>query len=248
MITWLSENWWWIVSAWILIIPILILWLNSRRKAHKKTGKFDIYAEEYDDEVGSTNISYRKKSKLDYHLSADQPEWHELLKEELRRLPFGKIIFNPPDVMKVGVKNRIETRITRDADINLLTSLKGHGIPKIEELRISELMKVRLSGSDFNIIHHNEEEQVIEEAGFTEWAWDATPRRSGKKALHLHVTLRIRLPYGVEKKDHPVLDRDIVVKVNPAYTVKIFIVSYWKWIVTALILPLIGLVWKLLTK
>ena len=180
--------------------------------------------------------------------SIELPEWHKLLQEELNRLSIGKIVFNPPDVMKVGVKDRIETRITGDIKANLQTSLKGRGIPKTEELKISALMKVQLSGSDFNIIHLNEEEQVIEEIGFTEWAWDVTPQRSGKKVLHLHVTLRIRLPHGEERKDHPVLDREIVVKVNPAYSVKTFIVSYWKWIVTALILPLIGLVWKIYTK
>ena len=180
--------------------------------------------------------------------SVIQPEWYEVLQEELNRLPIGKIVFNPPDVMRLGVKDRIETRISRDINANLLTSLKGRGIPKSEDLKISELMKVRLSGSDFHIVPLNEEEQVIEKIGLTEWAWDVTPKKSGKKVLHLHVTLRIRLPFGEERKDHPVLDREIVVKVNPAYSVKIFLISYWKWIVTALILPLIGLAWKIYTN
>jgi len=51
-----------------------------------------------------------------------------------------------------------------------------------------------------------------------------------------------------KKKDHPVLDKEIVVKVNPTYSIKKFIISYWKWIVTALILPLIGWVWGIYTK
>ena len=150
--------------------------------------------------------------------------------------------------MKLGVKDRIETRISRDINANLSASLKGRGIPESEELKISELMKVRLSGSDFNIVSLNEEEQIIGKTGFTEWAWDVKPWKSGKKILHLHVTLRIRLPFGEERKDYPVLDREIVVKVNPAYSVKIFLISYWKWVITALLLPLIGLAWKLYTN
>ena len=174
----------------------------------------------------------------------EKPEWYEVLKEELDRLPVGKVVFNPPDTMKVGVKERVETRISRDVDADLMASLKGRGLPQIEELRISELMKVRVSGSDFDITQLNEEEQFIGMEGFTEWAWDILPKKSGKKVLHLHVTLRIRLPFGEERKDHPVLDREVIVKVNPVYSAGIFVSAYWKWMATALILPLIGLIWK----
>ena len=57
--------------------------------------------------------------------------------------------------------------------------------------------------------------------GFTEWGWDVTPKKSGNNILHLHVTLRIRLPFGEERKDHPVIDKKVIVKVNlPKETVK----------------------------
>jgi len=163
-------------------------------------------------------------------------------------LPFGRILFNPPDTMRVGKKQRIETRVSRDADADLTKSLKGRGLPQIEELKISELMTVRLSGDDFDIVSLNEEKQIIEQIEYTEWAWDVTPQKSGKKTMHLHVTLSIILPFGEERKDHPVLDREITVQVNPVYSVKVFIIAYWKWIVTALILPLIGWVWKTYMK
>jgi len=90
--------------------------------------------------------------------SAQRPEWLTILQEELKRLPIGKILFNPPEVMKLGVEDRVEARISRDINTNLRASLKGRGTPKTEEIKISELMKVRLSGSDFNIIPLNEEE------------------------------------------------------------------------------------------
>jgi len=176
--------------------------------------------------------------------SADKPEWYEVLEEELKRFPIGKVVFNPPDTMKVGVRERLEVRISRDSNTNLVTALKGQGIAQIENIKVSELMKVRVSGSDFNIIQLNEEEQFVSSQEFTEWAWDITPKTSGKKVLYLHVTLRIKLPFGEEKKDHPVLDKKINVKINPVYSAGIFISIYWKWIATVLILPLVGLIWK----
>lgn len=268
MLSLLYDYFWWIVGgATVIIVYVILIWLWKRQyqSFYRSRTRYSKYYEMSDmmhkdninasrDIIIGEQVSSYNSTKIiidkdqDVVHSKGKPEWYEILQEELKRLPIGKIVFNPPDVMKLGVKDRIEARITKNIQENLLESLKGRGIPKSEQLKISELVKVRLSGNDFNIIKLNEEEQIIENTGFTEWAWDVTPKKSGKKTLHLHVTLRIRLPFGEERKDHPVLDREIVVKVNPTYSVKIFFVSYWKWVVTALILPLIGLAWKLYTK
>lgn len=56
--------------------------------------------------------------------------------------------------------------------------------------------------------------------------------------------MRLRLQHGEEKKDHPVMDKEIIVNVNPAYSVKTFILQHWKWFASAIILPIIGLAWK----
>ena len=178
----------------------------------------------------------------------EKPLLSEALQKALDGLQVGQVVYNPPDTMRVGVKERVETRISIDKDADLIISLKGRGDPKSEEMIINELMKVRLSGDDFSIIPLNEEEQIIAAKGFTEWAWNVTPTRSGEKTLHLHITLRLKMDHTEEKKDHPVLDREIVVKVNLVYSIKSFILKYWKWIVTALILPLIGWIWKTYIK
>jgi len=43
-----------------------------------------------------------------------------------------------------------------------------------------------------------------------------------------------------KKKDYPVFDRRIEVKVNLPYTINKYIKSYWQWIITAVLLPIIG--------
>jgi len=260
MLSWLYDHLWWVIGGTAIIaIAVVLIWVWRIRYRYRLRPQHSQMSECLGYVIAGRDIFIKKEMNSDIaciiidedqdirHFD-DKPEWYDVLQEELSRFPMGKIVFNPPSVMKLGVKDRIEARITRDIKKNLLESLKGRGIPQSEQLKISELMKVRLSGHDFNIIKLNEEEQIIDKTDFTEWAWDVIPKKSGKKTLHLHVTLRIRLPFGEERKDHPVFDKEIVVKVNPTYSVKIFIVSYWKWIVTALILPLIGLAWKLYTK
>lgn len=69
------------------------------------------------------------------------------------------------------------------------------------------------------------------------------PVKAGAQTLYLHVTVRIRLPYGEEHKDHPVLDRTIQVQVNSLYSLKQWFVAHWQSIIGTLMIPLIGWLW-----
>jgi len=228
----------------VLIIILSVIWFgNSMRLLFKRLNNIFSFA---------VRRIYYSKRKYNFHsimccrnviLSPDfeeEPEWLQILKKELDRLPLGQMVFNPPSEMKQGKKERLTLRISRDTNFNILDALKGNGIPKVEEIKISEFMKVRLNGENFEITQLNEEQQIVGYNEYTEWAWDVLPKKFGKLVLHLKVTLRIRLPFGEEVKDHPIIDREVKVKVGIVYSLKIFIAKNWKWIITALIIPIIG--------
>jgi hypothetical protein len=42
------------------------------------------------------------------------PSTQEIVAEELKKLSIGRILFNPPEKMKVGVKERVEVHITQN--------------------------------------------------------------------------------------------------------------------------------------
>jgi len=168
----------------------------------------------------------------------------DILREELDKLPLGKILFNPPTVMKVGKVERVEVRIAQNLEEDLTYALKGRGVPHIESVPVGSFMSVRLSGDDFEILPLNAEQQIITENTFTQWAWDVRPLKSGQRSLHLSVTVRVIIPdVGEEAKDHPVIDRVINVKINPIYSAGKLLQSQWKWLATTTIIPLI--LWRL---
>jgi hypothetical protein len=173
--------------------------------------------------------------------------WREILQEEIEQLQVGQIAFNPPAIMKVGKPDRVEVRITRERNSDFVSTMKGRGHPQIEEIQVYEFMRVDLSGDDFTILSLNELDQLVTSSGFTEWAWTVTPNKRGQKVLHLHVSLKIKLPDSEKAKDHPVIDKEIDVKVNPAYSGKRFVKENWKWLITALVIPLLGVIWKALS-
>lgn len=164
------------------------------------------------------------------------PVLNKKFDEAISQLSIGKILFNPPEEMKVGIKERIEVRISQDIKTDLTKRLKGKGIPRVNEIIVGAVMKVKLSGDTFKIEPLSEEEQLISSSGYTQWEWDVTPLKSGNRLIHLSVSVSIYLDkYGEKTKSLPVLERGIYVKVNLRYNFLSFIKKYWPWIVTTII-------------
>ncbi len=166
------------------------------------------------------------------------------IEAELERLAPGRMLFNPPETMTVGQTERVEVRITREllgldppATDPLTEDLQGSGPPEIEPVQVGTFMRARLLGDNFTITPLNNAEQAVGRTGFTEWAWDVTPRRSGEQRLHLAVTVQLRAEGGVEAvRDFPVREKVVTVAVNPGYTLASLGRGYWPYLLGGLIL------------
>jgi hypothetical protein len=88
----------------------------------------------------------------------------------------------------------------------------------------------------------NSIDQVVPDNGFAEWAWCVIPLKSGAHKLYIQVSAKIILPFGKESVDHPIIDKEIQVNVNPVYSLKCFVKNYWRWIISAIIIPFLGYV------
>ena len=175
-----------------------------------------------------------------------EPDLTQIVEDELNSLAKGQILFNPPQEMKVGVKERVEVRIAKTITEDLNVGLKGHGVPIIEEIRVGTFMRARLKGDNFNIEALSEKDQLVTGEGFTQWNYNVTPLKSGIQSLSLTVTVRIKLPGNVEEtKEIEVFDREISIHVNISYTLKKFIENYWWGIITLIIVPIVLLIIKI---
>jgi hypothetical protein len=173
----------------------------------------------------------------------------EIVARELAQLETGRILYNPPDEMRVAETERVEARITRDMGIPLNEGLSGSGTPREEEIPVTTFMTVRLTGNNFDILPLSSNEQVVAGDLPTSWAWDVTPRASGEQRLMLIVTARVKLAgYPDEQKDLTVIERPIAVQVNPVYSARAFVSENREWIVSAVLIPLLltagGWVWQ----
>ena len=185
-------------------------------------------------EIKENNLKYRGKIGVKRRIPLGDGGF--CVDSALKELSIGKILFNPRKEMKVGVKERVVVRLTQNLTEDLTKGLKGRGQPQIEEIKVGTFMMAKLTGDNFYIKSLSTEEQVVGEEGFTEWSWHVTPLKSGIQELHLTVTVRVLIPGQDEQKiDWDVMDKRISVKVNPSYTIKRFIESYWQWIAGTII-------------
>lgn len=171
-----------------------------------------------------------------------------VVQQELTKLAAGSIVYNPPAEMTVAKTERIEVRICMDAAAPIVEGLQGPGTPRVESIPVSYFMKVRLVGEDFAISAFSSDEQIVPAEGFSEWAWDVTPTRSGDRSLTIVVTARVKMADAQGEKDLPIIERKIHVKVNPWYSFSSFFRDNRGWIYPAVLVPTLaalgGWFWK----
>lgn len=160
--------------------------------------------------------------------------------DAIQHLPEGRILFNPPTTMKVGVTERVEVRIAREASLDLTEGLHGGGTPQVEPVKIGFKMKVRLVGNDFEIVTWDEEVQFVGNDTFAEWAYDVTPIHSGPSRLEVHATALVRIEGEEITREVPVLQREVEVEVNPTLAIRTFFAENWEFVLGTLLLPVAG--------
>jgi hypothetical protein len=172
-----------------------------------------------------------------------------LVNEELDRLTTGVIFYNPPKDMTVAQQERIDVRISSNTLFTSTEGFKGSGAVQTETLPVATFMKVNLRGECFDITALSSEEQVIPADSHADWAWDVTPTEKGLQTLSLVVTARIKLPgYSDEQKDLQVIERDINVRVNPAYALRTFFDKNRDWVYPVVVIPLVLGAWGFLQQ
>ena len=156
----------------------------------------------------------------------------------------GNILYNPPTEMMLNETQRIEIRIGHEV-LNA-TGLVGTGEIIEDEIPVSEYMTVRLccgkpeEDHPFDIIALNQERQIVDETGFTQWAFDVTAKKGGSHFINLSVSAHYMFANGeVRTKDSPVKTDRILINVNKAKETQVWLIRNWQWIGLFLLVPLL---------
>ena len=134
--------------------------------------------------------------------------------------PLGKILFDTPEQMKVGVSERVSLRITKELTYDFFEDLIHTQEVEVESIRVSQFMAASLRGDDFKIEALGNEEQIIEDNDYTQWDWKVLPLKGGNRKLWASITIQVKVENEQARKTLPILEKEISVKINPVYSTK----------------------------
>ncbi|MBZ5655748.1 MAG: hypothetical protein LAO56_10790 [Acidobacteriia bacterium] len=167
------------------------------------------------------------------------------------QLTNGQIAFQPPQIMQEGKSETIQVRISRGLNQQITQGLTRAGETQpvtVQNINVAPRMTVKLQGPDFTITPLTADEQAITEQDFTTWEWAVQPLHSGLHDLYLSVGVTLRVGDKDATKFYPVYDKKISVRVDRMYEAKGFVSTNWQWLTVTILIPLLGIVWKLATK
>ena len=113
----------------------------------------------------------------------------------------------------------------------------------IAPVGVTKIASASLSSPGFEVISITPERQAVSFSDLTVWKWSLKPLAPGAHVVHLDVTAIVVI--DDEKAERSLRTYTSTVEVNVAQSQKLssWLNEYWQWIVSTLLLPLIGWLW-----
>ena len=169
----------------------------------------------------------------------------------LRSFQKGGIAYNVPPKMQQGKEEKVQVRITKNANEKMLTLIKHNlrSTVNVSELKVDPYMIVQLhdasNGNTFQIVPLVSDKQSLVGNGYTTWAWSVMPLEAGQQNLYLSVGTRFKLPRNSEETEfEPLYVKSINVQMDRIYQTKRFLSTNWQQLIVALLVPLVVLLWQ----
>lgn len=177
----------------------------------------------------------------DAHTGPDASIFDEIDRRFAELSP-GEIVFTAPDRMRVADTSEVDLRIAaKNRSSGILEGLTEGVTSTAVQEHITPVMEAHLDGgSGLDIVSVGKDSQSVAGGGFAEWRWNVTPKRSGSQRLTVSIIAHLTYPDGRDiPKTIRTMTRNVAVSANVGDSMKTFFASYWQWLTTTLIIPIV---------
>jgi hypothetical protein len=204
-------------------------------------------------EKSTTQLSDQQVTELRRQIAANPalaasasvaPKPVEDVDQLLQRLPKGAVAYNAPKEMSLGELTTIQVVLSHKLapeDLKALVEPAGEKVSA--RIKVSDRMTAQLSGDGFDIHAVEPEMQAISMKDVTKWEWEVKPKKSGKHALHLTISVMLTVDGQPTPRVLESYHSDINVKVSVPQQIAEFAGANWKWLWSTLLLPVVGWGW-----
>ena len=166
----------------------------------------------------------------------------------LQRAPPGYVVFNTPSSMNIEDVQDIQLTLTLDRNKidELKAALEQPNDAEVTDVLVADTMQAELKGENDNFVIDviKPEIQPVSATQTTEWRWRIKPKKSGRQNLYLTVSLLFAIDGSSRPARSVTLDREIVIEVTLAQKAARFTGEYWQFLLTGLLIPVAGYLWR----
>lgn len=163
----------------------------------------------------------------------------------LEKLEFGNIAFNVPRAINFEDTAIIQLLLGLATPTDELKQMiQAAGEKEGASIRVSDRMEARLSGPNFAITAVTPEVQAVTRTAVTEWKWEVKPRSEGRQRLHLTLSVLINIDGAATLRAIRSYDKEIEVEITWDQQVGSFLRNSWQWLWAAILVPVIGWLWR----
>jgi len=163
----------------------------------------------------------------------------------LNKMEFGAIAFNAPSNININDSSQIQLLLSLTETIEeMKQSINREGEKIGASIRVNDRMEARLTGYMFQITAITPEIQAVSKSHETEWRWEIHPKKEGKHSLHLTLTALLEVDGHSTPRAIRTFDKDIEVTVTKTQKFMNFFKNNWQWLWAAILVPIVGWLWK----
>lgn len=122
--------------------------------------------------------------------------------------------------------------------------VEAEGEKEGARIRVSDRMEARLSGPNFAITAITPEIQAVSRNDVTEWKWEVKPSNDGRQYLHLTLSALLSVDGTSTPRAIRTFDKVIEVEIGWHQRVGSFFEKNWQWLWAAVLVPIVGWLWK----
>lgn len=186
----------------------------------------------------------KKNCEGSRQLGTPGPNIPETIDAILGQLKSGTIALSSPESMILEGTPRIELLLGVSTPIEQLKRmLREQGYVKTAEIKIAARMEAHLAGGDFQIVSITPETQGVSSVQATQWLWNITAIKPGRRQLHLSANAIFEVQGKEMTRAIRTFDKNIYVKVAWRQKMSGFVTTNRQWLWTALLIPLAGWLW-----
>jgi hypothetical protein len=176
---------------------------------------------------------------------APPPDRLSAIDRLLEGLEIGNIAFNAPQSMNLHDTAIIQLMLGLATPVDELKQMiEAEGDKEGTSIRVSDRMEARLSGPNFAITAITPEIQAVSRSEVTEWKWEVKPSTGGHQYLHLTLSVLLSVEGTSTPRAIRTFDKMIEIEVTWSQRVGSFFNKNWQWLWAAVLLPLVGWLWK----